>query len=124
MAWSTSEELQQIRLELNLALDTWGESLARGDIQTYLSLYADDFRYHDLDKRAWSAFRLGVFNARKLQGVTVRDRLLLRDPEEPSLFLSRFSQVLETGNGPVTTTKRLYWRREGSRWQIVAEDSG
>jgi len=30
-----------------------------------------------------------------------------------------------TDAGPVTTTKRLYWRRnEGNQWAIVSEDSG
>jgi outer membrane lipoprotein-sorting protein len=51
--------------------------------------------------------------------------MLLADPEEPNLYLSRFTQVLQTNSGPVTTTKRLYWRRQdGSRWKIVSEDSG
>jgi len=51
--------------------------------------------------------------------------MLLADPEEPNLYLSRFTQVLLMDAGPVTTTKRLYWRHdEGDRWEIVSEDSG
>ncbi len=51
--------------------------------------------------------------------------MLIADPEVPDLYLSRFRQVLDTADGPVTTIKRLYWRRaEDARWQIVSEDSG
>lgn len=125
MSWSTPEALDDIRRQLRFALDIWRQSLAAGDLQTYLSLYADDFRYHDMDKQAWSSNRLGVFDGRELRGVGVEDVLLLADPEESNLYLSRFTQVLETDSGAVTTTKRLYWRhRGGNRWEVVAEDSG
>ena len=125
LAWSSPAELQNTRLEFRLVLDTWKNSLGAGDLQTYLALYAEDFRYRHMDKSEWSAYRLGVFEARPLAGVTLDDVMLLADPEEPNLHLSRFTQVLLTDTGPVTTTKRLYWRRkDGNRWEIVSEDSG
>ena len=106
-------------------LDIWKNSLARGNLEIYLSLYSDDFRYREMDKDDWSSYRLGVFEARPLEGVRIDDVMLLADPEEPNLFLSRFTQVLLTDAGPVTSTKRLYWQREeGGGWQIVSEDSG
>ena len=125
VVWSTRAELEKTRLEFRLVLDIWRSSLASGDLKTYLSLYAEDFRHREMDKNAWSSYRLGVFEARRLDGVTIDNLMLLLDPEEPNLYLSRFTQVLLTDAGPVTTTKRLYWRRHGgNRWQIVAEDSG
>ena len=125
VVWATPAELENTRLEFRLVLDIWKNSLARGDLKTYLSLYSDEFRYQDMDKADWSSYRLGVFGARELKGVTIDDVMLLADPEEPNLYLSRFTQVLLTDTGAVTTTKRLYWRRqEGSRWEIVSEDSG
>ena len=51
--------------------------------------------------------------------------LLLVDPEEPDLYLSRFTQALTTSNGEVRTTKRLYWKREQPDvWKIISEDAG
>ena len=124
VVWATAEELESTRQEFRLALEIWKDSLASGDLKTYLALYAEDFRYREMDKNEWSSYRLGVFEARRLDGVTIDDVLLLADPEEPNLYLSRFTQVLLTDAGPVATTKRLYWRRqEGSHWEIVAEDS-
>jgi murein L,D-transpeptidase YafK len=125
VVWATPGELEKTRLEFRLVLDIWKNSLASGDLQTYLSLYADDFQYREMDKDEWSSYRLGVFETRQLADVTISNVMLLADPEEPNLFLSRFTQVLMTDAGPVTTTKRLYWRRdEGNHWAIVSEDSG
>lgn len=125
VVWATPDELENLRLEFRLVLDVWKNSLGRGDLKTYLSLYSDDFHYLGMNKEEWSSYRLGVFGARPLDGVSIDDVMLLADPEEPNLYLSRFTQVLQTNSGPVTTTKRLYWRRQdGSRWEIVSEDSG
>lgn len=125
MAWSTPAEQDELRLEFRLALDMWRRSLEEEDIFTYLSLYADDFRYEEMDRKSWAAYRMGVFQARSLEAVRLEDVMLLADPEEPGLYLSRFRQVLDGANGAVTTTQRLYWRRdEANRWQIVSEDAG
>jgi murein L,D-transpeptidase YafK len=125
MAWALPGDQDELRLEFRLALDMWRESLESSDIFTYLSLYADDFRYGDMDRKAWAAYRLGAFQAQSLTHVTLKDVMLVADPEERDLYLSRFTQVLDSGTGPVTTTKRLYWRRdEVNRWRIVAEDAG
>lgn len=125
LAWSSPQEIEELRVEFRLALDLWRRSLEEGDLIAYLSLYADDFRSRGMDRKEWASYRHGVFGARSLQAVDLADVLLLKDPEEPELYLSRFNQVLTTENGMVSTTKRLYWRRmPGNRWQIVSEDSG
>jgi hypothetical protein len=125
LTWATVDELEKMRIEFRVALEMWRRSQAEDDLLTYLSLYADDFRHRDMDRDDWSSYRLGVFEARALADVTLNDVLLLADPEAADLFLSRFTQVLFTDTGPVTTTKRLYWRRSaGNTWKIVAEDAG
>jgi hypothetical protein len=125
MQWAPRVDIEELRTEFRLALDLWRDSLERGDVLDYLSFYASDFRYRDMDRKAWSAYRMNVFEARALESVELEDVMLLADPEVPDLFLSRFTQVLATMDGPVRTTKRLYWRRtEGRHWQIVSEDSG
>jgi hypothetical protein len=125
LSWALPSDLDALRLEFRLALDMWRESQEQGDLVDYLSLYADDFVYRDMNKGAWSAYRLGVFEARQLTEVTLGDVMLVADPEVHDLYLSRFTQVLSTDNGPVRTTKRLYWRRsDDHQWKIVAEDAG
>jgi len=124
LAWTTPDQLRNTRLEFRLALDTWQESLATGDLDTYLSLYADDFRYRDLDRDEWVSYSSLMFESRPLAGVRIDDVMLLADPEEPGLYLSRFTEELLTKTGPQKTTKRLYWRRSADKdWAIVSEDS-
>lgn len=125
MQWAGPSEVDALRHEFRQALERWRGSLERGDVFDYLSQYAEDFRYRDMDRTAWSAFRQNVFDARSFDSVAIEDVMLVADPEMPEIYLSRFTQVLETANGPVRTVKRLYWRRSADRqWQIISEDSG
>jgi len=123
MRWSEPFELEALRIEFRVALEEWRASQERGDLLTYLSLYDDEFRSRGMAKAAWSAYRLGAFGARRLHSVDLQDVMLLADPEEQELFVSRFNQTLTTANGPVTTRKRLYWRRNDKEWRIVSEDA-
>ncbi len=125
LAWRTPEEIRNTRAEFRSVLDTWKDSQARGDLDTYLSLYADDFSFHDMNREEWVAYRIGLFESLPLDAVMIDDVMLIADPEEPDLYLSRFIQVLLTDEGTIESTKRLYWRRLGeNRWEIVSEDSG
>jgi murein L,D-transpeptidase YafK len=123
--WREPKDLEQARMEFRIVLDLWRRSLEQQDLVSYLSLYDDEFRYHGMDKKEWSAYRLGVFSTRNLKSVEISDLLLLADPEEPDLYISRFTQVLTGAGESITTTKRLYWkRRRDAQWQIVSEDNG
>ena len=123
--WLDAAEIERNRLEFRIVLDMWRRSLQDEDLVSYLSLYDEGFRQHGLDKAEWSAFRLGAFAARPIDSVEIRDVLLVADPEEPGLYISRFTQVLTDAAGAVTTTKRLYWkRRADAQWRIISEDNG
>jgi hypothetical protein len=123
--WVPPGDLEALRLEFHLALDMWRRSQEQGDVVTYLSLYADEFVYRGMDKDEWTSYRFAVFEARPLAGFSLNNVMLIADPEVPDLYLSRFTQVMQTDSGPVSTTKRLYWRRgDGSQWRIVSEDAG
>lgn len=118
------EVLDETRVAFRTALEMWREAQQTGDVLAYLSLYSKNFRYGEMDKNAWSDFRLGVFEAREMRDLQLDDVLLLADPEEEDLYLSRFTQVVTTADGEVNTTKRLYWKRNGDAWRIISEDTG
>ena len=125
MEWTPPSGIASLRDEFRAALDAWRQSLEHGDLVAHLSLYADDFRYRDMDLGAWSSYRRNVFEARSLDAVRLGDVMLIADPEVSGLYLSRFTQTLATADGKVTTTRRLYWRRESAAdWKIIAEDAG
>ena len=51
--------------------------------------------------------------------VAIDDVLLLADPDDDNLFVSRFTEA----HGAERRVRRLYWRRnDDSQWQIVAQD--
>ncbi len=122
---ATIAQIVAIRNELSAALDNWVLSYRDGDWYGYLALYAEDFEYRGLDHDEWLAYRLRSVAARPITNFTIDDVLLLADPEEENLFLSRFRQTITERERMTVTTKRLYWRRNGQgKLLIVAEDNG
>ena len=125
MNWVSPADIEETRLAFRIAIDQWQQSVRDGDLLAYLSLYSDEFQHHGMDKTEWSEYRLQVFESRQITRCEIQDLLLIADPAEEDLYLSRFSQLSETDAGITTTVKRLYWRRlPESRWQIVSEGSG
>ena len=124
--WEIPSNINELRQEFRSMLDMWRYSLEQGDIAQYLSLYSDDFRYLGMDRGDWLSSTRENFDNQRFASVKLEDVMLVADPEEPDLYLSRFTQVLATvGGHPKETTKRLYWRRSESKdWKIVTEDTG
>ena len=92
----------------------------------WLDYYDESFEHWGMSKPEWAAFSLQTTGQRPIQRVTVSDLLLLGDPVEEGLYLSRFRLVVrEAVVGSVVSMRRLYWRRsESGAFRIVAEDSG
>ncbi|MDX1498618.1 MAG: L,D-transpeptidase family protein [Woeseiaceae bacterium] len=114
-----------LRKALRSALDSWADSFRRGAWPAYLAAYADDFRYRGLDRDEYAAYRVRAAATRPVRDYSIDEVFLLADPEQENIYLARFRQVITGPDGPVVTTKRLYWRREADgAFRIVAEDNG
>lgn len=126
LVWSEPEVLAERRTALEHAVATWSESLERGDMYTWLELYDPSFEHRGMDKAAWSAFSLETVGRREITSVAISDLMLLGDPGEDGLYLSRFRlEVSEKGGRKVSSMRRMHWRRsESGAFRIVAEDSG
>jgi murein L,D-transpeptidase YafK len=123
--WASPAEIAIARDEIAAALDTWTQSIRSGDLHRYLSLYADNFVYRGMNRDEWVRYRVETIGARSIDDVLLSDLLLLADPEDAALYLSRFRQTVVEGDRTVVTMKRLYWRRaEDGALRIVAEDNG
>lgn len=123
--WVEQEEVDALRAELEETVSRWADSLQSGDLHAYLSLYDDEFRHWSMNKDEWIAFRTETLASRPIQKVTIDDLLLLGDPVENELYLSRFRLVTNESTGTLEVTKRLYWQRTGAgALKIIAEDSG
>ena len=125
MHTADAAETSASRDELLAALADWTDSFRRGDWYRYFNLYASDFVYRGMSRPEWLAYRLLSSGSRRIEDFTVEDVLLLADPEENGLYLSRFRQQVTEAGRTVATTKRLYWRKSVSGdFRIVAEDNG
>jgi murein L,D-transpeptidase YafK len=123
--WASPAEISATRDEIASAVDAWIRSIRGGDLHSYLSLYADDFEYRGMNRDEWARYRVQTIGARSIDDVLLSDLLLLADPEDTQLYLSRFRQTLVEGDRNIVTMKRLYWRRgESGELKIVAEDNG
>jgi len=94
-------------------------------MQAHLALYSEDFHHWTMNKPEWSALLLETLGRRPITDVTVSELLLLADPNDDGLYLSRFTQSVTEGGATAVLTRRLYWRRSASgALRIVAEDAG
>lgn len=122
--WGSAADVAALRIDLRNALEVWSSSLRDGDLHRYLSLYSADFAYRGMDREKWTAFRTRTFSV-AIEEIEIDDVLLLADPEQPGIYLSRFHQTVSDNDRRVTTTKRLYWKRgENGELEVVAEDNG
>jgi len=126
LAWSEADTVAALRDTLERAVMGWARSLESGDMATWLDYYDESFEHWGMSKPEWAAFTVQTMGRRPIENVTVSDLLLLGDPAEDGLYLSRFRlMVIEAGAGKVVSMRRIYWRRsESGAFRIVAEDSG
>lgn len=123
--WVDQAEINALRGELEAVVARWADSWQRGDLHDYLSLYHDDFRHWEMNKDEWIAFSAERFRSRPIDRAVVSELLLLGDPVEEQLYLSRFRLAITEASNTVELTKRLYWRRTtGGALKVIAEDSG
>lgn len=122
--WVRPAWVASMRAELNAALKAWEDGYRSGNMNRYLSLYAENFQYRGMSRDEWASYHLPSF-ARAVDGFSLDQILLLADPEDAGLYLTRFRQKIVVNARAVVTTKRLYWRRSADGvLRIVAEDNG
>ncbi len=125
IAAAPTADPEALRAELAGRLDAWVSALRAGNFEAYERLYAPDFRYRGLNRDAWAALRREGMAGDGAGRHGIDDVLLLADPENPGLYLSRFRFRHVRAGHSVESMKRLYWRRDdGGRLLIVAEDVG
>ena len=126
LEWTDPAEIAATSADLRDAVQRWANALAQGDMVAWLDAYDPTFEHWEMNREEWTAFSLQTFAARPVTDVAVSELLLLRDPVEEKLYLSRFRlEVTEGDAQKIVSMRRLYWRRsESGAFRIVAEDSG
>ncbi len=125
LKWSDPALIEALRLDLETAVAGWASSFQRRDMPAHLSFYSEEFTHWTMNKSEWAALLQETLGRRPITDVTVSDLLLLADPNDSGLYLSRFSQSVTEDGATAVTTRRLYWRRSASgALRIVAADAG
>ena len=126
LEWADPADIAVTSAGLHGAVQRWADALEQGDMVAWLDAYDATFEHWEMDREEWTAFSLQTFAARPVTDVAVSDLLLLRDPAEEDLYLSRFRlEVTEGDARKVVSMRRIYWRRsESGAFRIVAEDAG
>jgi len=126
LVWDEPGAVAARRSALEQAVMSWAENLRQGDMYAWLESYDDTFRHWGMNKSEWSAFSLETVGQRPIESVIISNLLLLADPTEEGLYLSRFRlEIREGASHSVISMRRMYWRRsESGALKIVAEDSG
>ncbi len=123
--WMGVEQVFTLRTELEDVVEQWTAALASGDMHAYLSLYDEDFERWGMQRSEWLAFSMQTLGKQPISAVSASELLLLGEPDEDELYLSRFRLSVDDGLTETTSTKRLYWRRNtNGTFKVVAEDSG
>ena len=125
MAFLAPDERARTADALEQSVSAWKQAVGASDLLAYLSLYDESFSYRGLPRERWAEFRTRQFLERQPDEVAVRDLFILRDPEDATLYVTRFVLDLTSAGGTATSLKRLYWRQgDDGRYRIVAEDNG
>ena len=124
--WATQEQVTAAREALEAAVIAWVVAFEEGDMHAWLEAYDDEFTHWGMNKAEWSSFSMQTVARRDIRDVKISDLLLLADPAEPGLYLSRFRLEVSEGEArKVVSLRRMYWRRsESGAFRIVAQDSG
>ncbi len=80
VSWVEPGQLDELRGDLDAAISRWANSLQRGDMHAFLSLYDVAFRHWGMNKAEWTALLTETYSSRSIEEVRVSDVLLLGDP--------------------------------------------
>ena len=125
MRWVEPDAVAANADALTAAVDGWLQAHNERDLSALLASYSESFSHRGLNYDEWLSFLLESLPRRAPVTFEATDLLLLHDPEEAGLYLSRFQLKRAAAGRTSVTTKRLYWRlEEDGNLKIVAEDNG
>lgn len=123
--WHEAAQSEAITKELKSSIGQWVAALSARDARAYLSMYSPDFRYRSMSFSEWALLRAHALARRTTLNVDIDELMLLADPVEEGLYLSRFRHTVTDDETTTVTMKRLYWQRDtAGKLKIVAEDNG
>ena len=123
--WSSIEQNQLLRDQLNQRLHDWLDAWSKLDTDAYLSFYHPEFSNGNKDLAAWAQYKRGVNRSKTWIDVSAREVNFFLYPGEQELVVLEYLQRYDSSNFEHTGRKVLFWQRGiDGHWQIVYEESG
>lgn len=123
--WLAAEEWRQLRGEVLGALEAWRADWESGDVERYLSHYADDFWSKGYDAQSWAARKRLVAAGKTYQQVHLEDVSVFAYPETAEdgreLMVVNLRQDYRSNNFSSAMGKRLYLAKDAGRWKVLYE---
>jgi murein L,D-transpeptidase YafK len=109
--WIELAELEKTKKTILQAMETWRDSLEKGDLKIIGKAYSDRALSTDTDKKNITT------NARK---IVLSNIAVIEYPGETDMVIVRFDQ---NGTQSTAIRKQQYWKKESGNWKIVLENT-
>ncbi|MFK8052863.1 MAG: L,D-transpeptidase family protein [Woeseiaceae bacterium] len=126
LSWQDRPRPDAVLNEIERRLSDWRTALTAGDVDRYLSVFADDYSRFGLPPSQWRASRRAALRSNPVQSVTINELAVLLADSDSKIYVTRFRQVISrAGADPVTVLRRFYWQADAEgRFRIIAEQNG
>ncbi len=125
LEWVDQESWQRRREEIMQVLQAWVDDWESGDAQRYLANYAQDFWAEGYDFDSWSRMRQSQLSHDGGPRLSIGDLSLLAYSRSAKLaheiVVADFRIGYSVGGRHSKGRKRLYLKKEGSRWYVLHE---
>lgn len=122
LAWTERAALTPRKAGVEAAVELWRRDWQSGDVESYLSHYADDFSARGMNKAQWADYKRQVAAGKTFVGVELQNLGVLGYPDEPNMVAVTFTQDYRSNNFNARANKRQFWRQGAdSQWRIVYE---
>ena len=119
LLWVTPRSVQAERQQFDAVLKAWGNAKSQGDVASLQRFYAPDFKNaSDQPLEQWLA-TLTPPPEQRGRGIQIKDTSYLRWTDTSDTMVVTFGEVAEGAR--TGTTRRQYWSRRGTQWQIFYE---
>jgi len=119
--WARPGEVEALKADLLIAMESWRRDWESRDTETYLGHYAVNFSSNDMTLVQWSAQKRQVNASKAWIKVQLSDVSLLLYPGKEEIAVATFDQDYASSNLSNRMKKRQYWIKEGGEWRIVYE---
>src|SRR4051812_7910131 len=122
--WVKPDEVESLRADLAVAIESWRHDWESRDTDSYLSHYSKKFTSNGLNFSKWATQKRQINVAKNWIKVQVTDMSLLLYPGKQEMVVATFAQDYASNNLSNRMQKRQYWIREDNTWRIVLEGAG